>query len=808
MKFTIDWLKDHLETSVSNDEIIKTLTMIGLEVEEVEDQAKVLNEFTVCEVISAEKHPNADKLRVCMINTGSGDLVKVVCGAPNARKGLKGVFAAVGTYVPGVDFVLTKGNIRGEESNGMLCSERELMLSDEHDGIIDLPDDAPVGTKYVDYAGIDDVVIDIAITPNRGDATGVYGIARDLAAAGVGELKDGTVKAVPATLGGKGDISVEFRFDDGEPQACKMFAGRLFKGVKNGPSPEWLQKRLIAVGLRPINALADITNYISYDRGRPLHAYDADKITGQFHARNAKKGEKIVALDSKTYQLDETMCILADDNGPLCIGGIMGGEQSGCTAETTNIFMECAWWEPLLIAQTGRKTGIVSDARYRLERHADPEFVLPGLELATKMILEICGGEVHEPVVTGEVKSPERVIDFPLSEITRLTGLKVPATEAKVILSRLGFWVAGSGGVVKVNVPSFRPDVEVKADLVEEVMRIVGVDKVPVDPLPRLSGVAPKMLTTIQNRRRIARRTLAGRGFHEAVTWSFISEKEATLFGGGSDELKLENPIVSDLTDMRPSLLPGLLAALGRNANRGYADVSLFEVGQVFKTDKIDGQLNYATGVRSGTAKFAQTGRDWQGKASKVDVFDVKADALAALDALGMDVNNIQVVAEPAAWAHPGRAGRLQLGPKMILGWFGELHPALIAELDLTGPVVAFELNLDAIPAPRKKSSKAKGALDISDLQPVRRDFAFLADKNAEGQKFVKAANSADKKLIQSTSIFDVFEGELVGEGKKSVAIEVTLQPRQKTLTDEEIETVSQKIIAAVEKATGATLRG
>lgn len=808
MKFTIDWLKDHLDTTASNDEIIETLTMVGLEVEEVEDQAKVLNDFVVCEVISAVQHPNADKLRVCMVNTGSGDPVKVVCGAPNARTGMRGVFAAVGTYIPGTEFTLSKGNIRGEDSNGMLCSERELLISDEHDGIIDLPEDAPVGTKYVDYAGLKDVVVDIAITPNRGDATGIYGIARDLAAVGIGELKDGKVKAVPATLPGKGDISVEFRFGEDEPQACKMFAGRLFKGVKNGPSPEWLQKRLIAIGLRPINALADITNYISYDRGRPLHAYDADKITGQFHARNAKKGEKILALDGKTYELDETMCILADDNGPLCIGGIMGGEESGCTEETTNIFMECAWWEPLLIAQTGRKTGIVSDARYRLERHADPEFVLPGLELATKMILEICGGEVHEVTVTGEAKSPEKVIDFPLAEITRLTGLKVSFAEVKAILSRLGFWVAGSGDVVKVNVPSFRPDIEGKADLVEEVMRIVGVDKVPVDPLPRLSGVAPKMLTTIQNRRRIARRTLAARGLNEAVTWSFVSEKEAKLFGGGNDDLKLENPISSDLTDMRPSLLPGLLAAVARNANRGFADVALFEIGQVFKNDNIDGQLNQATGVRAGTAKFDQVGRDWQGKAQKVDVFDAKADALAALDALGMDIDNVQVVAESADWAHPGRAGRLQLGPKLILGWFGELHPALTAELDLSGPIVAFELNLDAIPDGRKKKSKAKGALEISDLQPVRRDFAFVVERDVQALNIIKAANSADKKLIQATSIFDVFEGEHVGAGKKSVAIEVTMQPRQKTLTDEEIEAVSQKIIAAVEKATGAVLRG
>ncbi|AVX05845.1 phenylalanine--tRNA ligase [Maritalea myrionectae] len=808
MKFTIDWLKDHLDTTASNDEIIETLTQIGLEVEEVEDQAKALADFTVCEVLSAEKHPNADKLKVCMVSTGKGDPVKVVCGAPNARTGMKGVFAASGTYIPGTDFVLSKGVIRGEESNGMLCSERELLLSDDHDGVIDLPADAPVGERYVDYAKLNDVVIDIAITPNRGDCTGIYGVARDLAAVGVGELKDGTVQPVPATLDGKGDISVEFRFGEGEPQACQQFAGRLFKNVKNGASPEWMQQRLIAIGLRPINALADITNYVSYDRGRPLHAYDADKINGQFHARNAKKGEEILALDGKTYQLDETMCILADDNGPLCIGGIMGGEESGCTEDTTSLFLESAWWEPIEIAQTGRKTGINSDARYRLERHVDPELTIAGLELATKLILEICGGEVHEITVTGDVQPEEKVIDFPLAEITRLTGLKVPFVEVKAVLSRLGFWVAGSGDVVKVAVPSYRPDIEGKADLVEEVMRIVGVDNVPVDPLPRLTSVAPKMLTTIQNRRRIARRALAARGFNEAVTWSFVSEKEATAFGGGQDELKLENPISAELSDMRPSLLPGLLAAVNRNTNRGIANLSLFEVGQVFKTAAPDGQYNYAAGVRAGLDTYGQVGRHWQGKAEKPDVFEAKADLFETLAQLGVDPNNLQIVAEPATWSHPGRGGRVQLGPKNIIGWFGELHPKLIKDLDLPKNIAAFELNLDAIPQPRAKATKAKPALTISDLQTVKRDFAFVADQSVEAGKLLKAAGSADKKLITNVSLFDVFEGSNLGEGKKSLAIEVTIQPKDKTLTDEEIDAISQKVVAAVQKATKAELRG
>lgn len=806
MKFTLDWLKDHLDTSAGADEIIETLTMIGLEVEEVEDQAKALEKFIVARVISAEKHPNADKLKICMVDTGSGDPVKVVCGAPNAKTGMKGVFAAAGTYIPGTDFTLSKGVIRGEESNGMLCSERELLLSDNHDGIIELPDDAPVGAKYVDYAKMDGMVIDIAITPNRGDCTGVYGIARDIAATGLGNVKTVAIPAIPATAG-ETTIPIELRFEGAENPACRMFAGRLIKNIKNGPSPDWMQARLTAIGLRPINALVDITNYVTFDRGRPLHVYDADKINGTIHARMGKKGEKFLALDKKEYEADETMCVIADDSGVLGFGGIIGGESTSSQEDTTNVFIECAWFDPKITAQTGRKTGIVTDARYRFERTADPEFIRPGIELATKLVLEICGGDACEIRTAGYVEGPEKIIDFPLAEVGRLTGLKVATGEIKAILTRLGFWMSGTGDSVKIAVPSWRPDVEIKADIVEEVMRIVGVDKVPVDPLPRLSGVAPKMLTTIQNRRRLARRALAARGLDEAITWSFVSEEEAKRFGGGAPELRLSNPIAADLTDMRPSLLPGLLAAAGRNANRGFADIGLFEVGQIFLSDMPDGQHTYATGIRTGTSGFDGAGRHWQGAAENVSVFEAKADMAALLDALGQDMDKAQVVAEPAPWAHPGRGGRVQLGPKLILGWFGELHPALLAELDLDGPVVAFEVDLDALPASRKKSSKTKPPMGLSDLMPLSRDFAFVVDSDMPAAKLIRAAQGADKKLITGVNIFDVFEGKHVGEGKKSIAIEVAIQPRDKTLTDEEIEAISTLIVAAVEKATGGALR-
>jgi phenylalanyl-tRNA synthetase beta chain len=518
--------------------------------------------------------------------------------------------------------------------------------------------------------------------------------------------------------------------------------------------------------------------------------------------RNARAGEKLDGLDGREHVLDETMCVIADDVGPLCLGGILGGERSSCTESTVNLFMECASWDPDEIAKTGRKTGIVSDARYRLERSVDPALTEPGLELATRLVMDICGGEPMEPAVSGEDVFPNTVIDFPLSEVRRLTGLELSPERIEEILGRLGFVVSGSGATRQVKVPSWRSDVTMKADLVEEVMRMVGVDNVPVEPLPRLHHIAPRMLTTTQNRRRAAKRVLAARGLDEAVTWSFISAVEAVKFGGGKPELKLANAIASDLSDMRPSLLPGLLAAVRRNQNRGFNDLRLFEVGQVFLSDAPEGQRTYATGVRAGGGA-----KDWQG-AQTLSVFDAKSDLAAVLDALGHDIDKMQVVAEAPAWSHPGRGGRVQLGPTNIIAQFGELHPAWAEEFDVTGPVVAFELDLDAIPEPRRKATRSKPALKLSDLMPVERDFAFLLDRDVTAATLLKAARGADKTLITDVSIFDLFEGTGVGEGKKSVAIRVTLQPTDKTLTDEEIEKVGAAIVAAVTKATGGSLRG
>ena len=801
MKFTLDWLREHLDTTASTEDISKALTMIGLEVEEIEDQGAALKPFVVALVVSALPHPNSDHLKICKVDAGTGELIDVVCGAPNAMSGMKSVFAFPDTYIPGKDFTLKAGVvIRGAPSNGMLCSAAELELSNDHDGIIKLPDDAPIGVPYVEYAKLGGVVFDISLTPNRGDAAGVYGIARDLAAFGIGTLKATDMSPIPSR--GPSPIApLPHRFAAGEPRAIQKFAGRYIKGVRNGPSPDWLQQRLRAVGLRPINAIVDITNLVSLGWGRPLHAYDADRISGEAVLRNARAGESFDALDNKVYALDASMTVIADDLGPLCLGGVMGGIRSGTTAETVNVLIECASWDPDLIAQTGRKTGIVSDARYRLERGVDPALTEPGLELATRFVLELCGGTPMQPAISGADVFPNTVIAFPLAEVERLTGLETSANEIEAILGRLGFKLTGTGPTRQVAVPSWRPDVSIKADLAEEVMRMVGVDQVPVEPLPRLNHVAPRMLTTLQNRRRLARRTLAARGLDEAVTWSFISAPEASRFGGGAAELKLANPIASELTDMRPSLLPGLLGAARRNTNRGVSDLKLFEVGQVFLAITPEGQRTYATGLRHGGS------RHWQAGAGKVSVFDAKSDLAALLDALGHDIDKLQLVAEPASWSHPGRGGRIQLGPKLTIGWFGEIHPTVLAEYGLTGPIAAFELDLDAIPEPRKKPTRSKPALQLSDLMPLSRDFAFVVDRDVAAASILRAAKNADKALITGVEVFDVFEGKGVGEGKKSVAIAVTLQPSDKTLTDEEIEKLSGAVVAAVSKATGGVLR-
>ncbi|KFB08460.1 phenylalanine--tRNA ligase subunit beta [Nitratireductor basaltis] len=801
MKFTLSWLKDHLETDATLEEVVAKLTEIGLEVEEVDDKS-ALKPFRIAKVLSAEKHPDADKLQVLSVDTGEGKPVQVVCGAPNARAGLVGAFAAPGTYVPGIDVTLSVGKIRGVESHGMMCSERELLLSDAHEGIIDLPEDAPVGTAFAEWAKLDDPVIEIGLTPNRPDATGVYGIARDLAAAGLGKLKDGSVAAVS----GSGDTPVKVAIE--APELCPGFALRAVRGVKNGASPKWMQQRLMAIGLRPINALVDITNYITFDRGRPLHVFDMAKVKGNLTVRRAKDGEKLLALDEREYELTSDMCVIADDNGVESIAGIMGGEHSGCDENTTDVLIESALWDPMNIASTGRALGIITDARYRFERGVDPEFMVDGLELATRLVQEICGGEASERQVEGYKPQEPKTISFPYSEVARLGGIEIKPKTSADILARLGFKVEDKGEAATVSVPSWRPDVEGKADLVEEVLRINGVNEIKPEPLRSFGAVNSRILTTLQIRTRLARRALAVRGMAEALTWSFVSAQEAELFGGGAENLRLSNPIASDMSDMRPSLLPGLLKAVQRNVDRGRADIAMFEVSGTYESDAPKGQRRVASGVRRGTAHMERQGRDWSGNAGPVGVFDAKADALAVLEACGAPADKLQVVAEAPSWYHPGRAGTIRLGPKIILATFGEFHPSTLEALDVDGPLCGFEVFIDAIPEPKQKATRSRGKLEISQLQAVTRDFAFVVDKTVEASSITRAAASADKKLITGVNVFDIFEGASLGEDKKSVAIEVTIQPSDKTLTDEDFEALAGKIVQNVGKQTGGTLRG
>jgi phenylalanyl-tRNA synthetase beta chain len=801
MKFTLGWLKEHLDTDRPLGEIADKLTMIGLEVERIDDKAKQLAPFVIARVVDAKQHPNADRLRVCMVETGSGDPIQVVCGAPNARAGMKAVFAPPGAFIPGKNTTLGVGKIRDVESRGMLVSEFELQISDDHDGIIDLPDDAPVGANYAQWASLDDAMIEINLTPNRADCTGVHGIARDLAAADMGKVKDSGIKPIQGVFPCPVAVKIE------APDLCPAFALRLVRGVKNGSSPEWLQKRLIAIGLRPINALVDITNFMTFDRGRPLHVFDAAKVHGNLTVRTARAGETLLALDGKTYTLDETACVIADDEGVESLAGIMGGEATGCSEGTTEVLIESALWNEINIARTGRKLGITSDARYRFERGVDPAFALPGLELATKMVLDLCGGVPSEVTVAGKVDVPETVIDFPLSETKRLAGLDVPLAETRRTLERLGFFVAGQGEQVKVAVPSWRGDVRNKADVVEEVVRIAGVDRVPLTPFDRGNAARKPVLTALQQRTRKAKRALAVRNLVEAVTWSFVSKPQAALFGGGRPELALANPIAAELSDMRPSLIPGLVAATQKNVDRGFPDVGLFEVGQIFRGDQPQDQFTAASGIRRSLAKPSGIGRHWSKHDREVDAFDVKADAFAALVAAGAPAQALQVVPGGPAWFHPGRSGTIQIGPQNVLGHFGELHPRALEALDAEGPLVAFEVVLERIPEPKAKATRAKPALDLSPFQPVERDFAFVVDRQAKAADIVRAAQSVDRKLITAVSVFDVYEGTGIEPGKKSIAIAVTIQPRERTMTDQEIDALAAKIVAEVGKRTGGVLR-
>ncbi|KEC58619.1 phenylalanyl-tRNA synthetase beta chain [Bartonella quintana JK 19] len=803
MKFTLSWLKDHLETDASLDEICDKLTAIGLEVGHVDDRSS-LKGFVIAKVLKAMKHPDADKLQILLVDTGSGTPVQVICGAPNARVGLVGVLALPGTYVPGLDVTLSVGKIRGVESFGMMCSQAELELSNEHDGIIELPEDAPIGGLFATYAGLDDPVIDLSLTPNRSDCTGVHGIARDLAAAGIGRLRKLSLPKFVSSFETPLRVFLDFSQD---ASLCLGFAWREVRNIQNGVSPQWMQQRLSAIGLRPMNALVDMSNYISFDVGRPLHVFDADKIKGDLRVRRGREGEQLQALNGKIYNLSVKDCVIADEEGVVSIAGIMGGERTSCDEMTRRVIIESALWDARSIAQTGRALGLVSDARYRFERGVDPAFMETGFEVATELVLRLCGGEGSKTKIVGYQQPEIKQIAFPFSEIKRLTHLEIEREQVITILTNLGFGIEGEGNVVTVKVPTWRPDIAGKADLVEEVMRIYGLDKIEPIPLEGFAEAKGQVLTCTQIRSRVTRLALVDRGMREAVTWSFISESQAIAFGGGQAQLKLVNPIAADMSVMRPSLLPGLLIAAQRNADRGFPDLALFEVSNIYEDDTPEKQQSVAGGIRRGTERFEGAGRFWDGHTRTVDVFEAKADALAVLEACGLDIDKVQIEVGAPDWYHPGRSGVMKLGSKIIVGFFGVLHPAILERLDVSGPLCGFEIFLDRIPESKKKATKSRSPLKLSPFQMVRRDFAFVVDKVITSSLIVRAASGADKKLIHSVRVFDVFEDLSLGEDKKSVAIEVAIQPIERTLTDGDIEALASKVVENVTKATGAYLR-
>ncbi|MCC3861486.1 phenylalanine--tRNA ligase subunit beta [Pseudemcibacter aquimaris] len=796
MKFTLSWLKTYLDTDADLNTISETLTAIGLEVEEVNDPTEALKPFVIAKIEEAVQHPNADKLRVCTVNNGS-ETIQVVCGAHNAKTGLIGAFAPNGCTIPDSGMKLKPTNIRGVDSNGMMCSERELGLGDDHDGIIELPDDAPVGVSFAEYAKLNDPMIEIAITPNHQDALGVYGIARDLAAAGLGTLK----KPDTSKVEGKFESPIKVNIESND--ACPVFAGRYIRGVKNGPSPEWMQRRLISLGMKPISALVDITNFLTHDYGRPLHVFDADNIKGDLTIRLSKSGETLVALDEKEHTFDDEACIIADDNGISSIGGIMGGENSGTYDDTTNVFLECAWFDPIRTAMTGRKLNIESDARYRFERGVDPATVEDGIELATRLILDMCGGEPSEVYLAGEAPTISKTLTMRPERVAELGGVDIEKSDVISILERLDFKVEDNGATLEVTTPSWRCDIDREPDLVEEVLRIHGYDKIRVEPLPASSRDIVTGLNPMQRRIRMAKRTAAGLGLREAVTWSFIPSEHAKIFGDLASNMVLDNPVSSDLDAMRPNLLPNLITAAGRNVDRGFKNVALFEAGNQFLSDTPEGQQYVLAGIRRGE----NHDRHWKDAPSSVDVYDAKADAMAILKAIGVNADNAQVVAEAPDWYHPGRSGVIRLGPKNIMAYFGEIHPAVLKKLDVTGPLIGFEIMLGNIPLPRSKSGNSRGPLKSSDYQAVERDFAFVVDKDLPAEQIIKVVGSADKKLIDNINVFDVYWGKGIDDDKKSVAVNVRFQPMDRTMTDDEIESLRQKIIDLVAKKAGGTLR-
>ena len=799
MKFTLSWLKDHLDTTASVAEISEALTDLGLEVEGIENPAERLADFTIGKVIHAEQHPDADRLRVCRVLTDEGEL-QIICGAPNARTGITAVIAKPGTYVPGIDTTIGVGKIRGIESHGMMCSEREMELSEEHDGIIELPS-GEVGERFIDWLAENDPtkvdpVIEIAITPNRPDALGVRGIALDLAARGLGTMKP----AATAHIEGRFPSPINITIDkDTRKDGCEIFAGRLIRGVTNGPSPEWLQHRLRAIGLRPISALVDITNFFTYDRNRPLHVFDADKVKGDLRVHRAQGNETFTGLDEKEYTFGPGQVVISDDEGIESIGGIMGGLATGCTQETTNVFLEAAVWDHIQIAATGRALKINSDARYRNERGIDPAFNMEAIDLATQMIIDLCGGEPSNLVTAGEVPDVARSYTLDPARVQSLVGMDIPESEQRQTLTALGFRMEGN----QAHVPSWRPDVRGEADLVEEVARVASLTKLVGKPLPRAqTGVPRPILSPAQKREQIARRTTAALGYNECVTYSFIDQASAALFGGGGAAMMLANPISSEMSHMRPALLPGLLQAAARNQARGQMNMALFEVGQAFHGGEPGEQHLQVSGLLVG-----QTGpKDVHGAARPVDLYDAKADAEAVLSSLGAPAK-VQILRGAREWWHPGRHGMICLGPKKVLGIFGELHPRVLQAMDVKGPAMGFTIWPAEIPLPRNQTAN-RGALELRDLQAVERDFAFVVDADVEALTLVNAAAGADKALIEDVRVFDEFIGGSLGEGKKSLAVTVRLQPTDATLKDADIEAVSTRIVDKVTKATGGVLRG
>lgn len=793
MKFSLSWLQEHLQTEAPLDEIVAGMTHAGLEVEHVEDAGARLAAFSVARIIEAKPHPAADRLRLCQVETRDG-IKEIVCGAPNARAGLTTIYAPIGACIPASGVVLEAKPVRGIVSNGMLCSGAELEIDGDSDGILELSGTLEVGQAAALALDIGDPVIDFEVTPNRPDWLGVEGIARDLAAKGLGRFSPKASAPVDSSF--KSPISVETR----HLEACPVFAARLLRGVKNGPSPAWLQRRLRSIGLRPRNILVDVTNFLSFDRARPLHVYDAQRLKGVVHARLGQVGESFVGLDGKTYAVTPEMCVIADDSGVLGLGGIMGGESSGCSLETCDVLIESAWFDPLRTAQTGRATGIVSDARYRFERGVDPGFVLPGLDLACALILELCGGEASELILAGAIPAPPAPVQFDPGLLARLTGLDLPAARIGEILTALGFGVKQGKGSWQVSVPSWRRDVAGPADLVEEVARIAGFEHLPV-PAPQPVRSRKPALSVGESRARMARRALASAGWHEAVTWSFCAQTHARAFGGGGEDLLLANPIAADLDCMRPSALPNLLRAAQRNLQRGFGDAKLFEIGPAYLDASETGQRCQVAGVWQ-----ARPRRHWAGRRDG-DLFDVKADCLCALEAVGAPIASLQLGPARASWHHPGRGGIFKLGAKP-LAWFGEIHPSTLRALDVDGPVLAFEIDLDALPTPRAKGGRARPPILLSELMPLSRDYAFVVDENLAAGDLVRAALGADKALIADVLVFDVYRGAGLAPGKKSLAIEIVLQPREKTLTEADLEAFSARLVAAVGKATGGTLRG